>query len=228
MFKGDGDHAWFVIGNPTDTASQMFQEELAEERDGSAAWTTFSMSAPDHPNLVAELDGRPPPYPAAVSLRQFEQWLADWSDRIPADEATATDLEWPPGSGVWYKPGPEMEGAGLGAWPARGRMGFGLSALAGREEAAALRTRPVHAPRDRLRHCPVWGRLHRDARPLGRNLVPPRTPRRLADRPHRRQAHRAVPGVRRVRHPSPARPPAAGRSPRRFRFTWTTAASAAG
>jgi hypothetical protein len=138
MFKGDGLHGWLAFANPTDPASQMYQEELAEERDGSPAWTVFSMSAPEHPNIIAELKGAPPPFPAAVSLRQFEGWIADWCDPLPAGEATVTDLEWPPGSGVWYRPGPQMESRGLGRWPSSGTYGVWSDAL----WQAALRQQP--------------------------------------------------------------------------------------
>jgi hypothetical protein len=117
MFKPGTEHSWFVIGNPTDTSSTMYQEEL------SGDWQLFEMSAPEHPNIRAELRGRPPPYPSAVSLAQFEGWVRDWCDALPPAEALATDLEWPPGSGVFYRPGPEMEARGLGRWPSQATYG---------------------------------------------------------------------------------------------------------
>jgi hypothetical protein len=117
MFKPDGFHYWLAIGNPTDTSSQMYAEEL---RGG---WHLVQMSALDHPNLQAELDGREPPYPAAVSLAQWEEWLLEWCDPIAAEDRDATSIEWPPGSGRWYRPGPEMEARGLGLWPSQGTYG---------------------------------------------------------------------------------------------------------
>jgi hypothetical protein len=91
MFKPDGGlHAWVVIGNPTDTSTQMYDE------DQSGNWTTFEMSSLDHPNLKAELLGKPQPYPTAVSLSQFEAWLKDWCDPVPDDDHDECDLFWPP------------------------------------------------------------------------------------------------------------------------------------
>jgi hypothetical protein len=137
MFKPNGTHHWLIIGNPTDTASQMYAEELNVNADGGPAWSWVTMAAPDHPNLAAELRGEPPPFPSAVSLAQFEGWLADWCDPIVADEATATDLQWPPAwycaahglAAQWYRPGPEMEARGLGRWPSSGTYGVWSDAL---------------------------------------------------------------------------------------------------
>lgn len=132
MFQADGSHGWLVIGNPTDTSSQMYAEDMG------GGWHTVTMSAVDHPNLAAQLAGGPAPYPGAVSLEQFTTWLADWCDPIPAEEATALDLEWPPGSGVWFRPGPEMEARGLGRWPSQATHGVWSEAL----WQAALTPRP--------------------------------------------------------------------------------------
>lgn len=134
MFKPNGRHQWLVVGNPTNTASQMYAEEFSEDVDGRPAWHRVTMSAPDHPNLAAELRGESPPFPAAVSLAQFETWLADWSDPIDPSEANKgddgnVDLEWPPGSGKWYRPGPEMESRALGRWPSSATHGVWSDAL---------------------------------------------------------------------------------------------------
>lgn len=123
QFKPGGEHHWLVIGNPTDTASQMYAEELSADEQGDPSWSLVEMAAPSHPNLAAELRGEPPPFPAAVSLAQFREWLDAWADPIAAGEATALDLEWPPGSGRWYRPGPEMEARALGRWPSAGTFG---------------------------------------------------------------------------------------------------------
>jgi hypothetical protein len=117
MFDGSGKHAWLCIFNPTDASSQAYQEEA------SGGWHVVEMSAVDHPNVLAGLRGEPSPYPGAVSLAQFREWLADWSELIEPDEATAADLQWPPQSGVWYRPGPLMESRGLGRWPSQGTCG---------------------------------------------------------------------------------------------------------
>lgn len=117
MFSPDGNHAWVVFGNPTDTTSEFYLQEIA------GGWHTVTMSSLDHPNVLAQLAGRPAPYPGAVNVEQFEDWLADWSDPVDAGDANATDLEWPPGSGRWFRPGPEMEARALGRWPSQATYG---------------------------------------------------------------------------------------------------------
>jgi hypothetical protein len=90
MFQPDGLHAWVVIGNPTDTSSQMYAEEQSGE------WNVIEMSAFDHPNIIAELNGEKPIYPSAVTLAQLEGWLRDWGTQISPQDAVPSDLRWPP------------------------------------------------------------------------------------------------------------------------------------
>jgi hypothetical protein len=120
MFKPDGHMMLLAIGNPVDTASQMYVEEMAVDLDGAPKWKTIAMSAVDHPNIVNALQGLEPEIPLAVTLAQFQTWLADWSDPVLPEEADALDLEWPPGSGQFFRPGPEMEARALGRWPTVG------------------------------------------------------------------------------------------------------------
>jgi hypothetical protein len=117
MFKAGGEHYWFAIFNPTVTDSQAYRETHSTELDGTPAWTVLPISSLDHPNLAAELCGQEPPYPAAVSRSQFEDWLGQWSEPIDRVDATDTDIQWPPGSGRWYRPGPLMQARALGRWP---------------------------------------------------------------------------------------------------------------
>ena len=123
MFQPTGEHGWVCIYNPTDTSSQAHQEELLTDEDGSPAWHVVEMASPEHPNIAADLAGLPQPFPGAVSLAQFEDWLGSWSEPIEAGDAAATDLEWPPGSGRWYRPGPLMESRALGRWPSGSTYG---------------------------------------------------------------------------------------------------------
>ncbi len=134
QFKPSGKHFWMVIGNPTDTSSQMYAEDLATDLEGNPAWVQVSMSAPDHPNLAAGLRGLPLPFPAAVDLPTFNGWLAEWFDPITADDHASAeepeiDLEWPPGSGTWYRPGPQGEARALGRWPSAGTFGVWSDSL---------------------------------------------------------------------------------------------------
>ena len=106
MFNPDGDHAWLCPFNPTDTSSRAhLEEQLTDPLTGLPMWHVVTMSSLDHPNLVAGLRGKPAPYPGAVTLAQFEDWLVSWCD--PSDETPGpTDIEWPPGSGRYWRVGP--------------------------------------------------------------------------------------------------------------------------
>lgn len=60
-----------VIGNPTDEATEF---GLASE---SSLYHTMSISALDHPNIIAELNCEKPPFPNAVGL----QWLYEMLEK---------------------------------------------------------------------------------------------------------------------------------------------------
>ena len=113
MMKGDN-CLWLIIANPTDTSSRLYQE------DQSGAWHVMSVSAMNHPNIAAELAGAPVPFPAAVRLGWLEERIRRWCEPIPPGDKRAGDFEFPPGSGVWYRPGPLFEGRVLGRWPSQG------------------------------------------------------------------------------------------------------------
>ncbi len=135
MAKGTAGHAVLAIGNPTDQASRAYAESQATRaRSGEPKWHVYSLSSLQHPNIAAELAGLPPPIPNAVGLEQVEQGLSDECDIIPADEAEATDVFWPPDQichdgtvisrgGVWYRPGAVFESRWLGRWPTAGAFG---------------------------------------------------------------------------------------------------------
>ncbi|MDE2101307.1 MAG: hypothetical protein KGL39_28935 [Patescibacteria group bacterium] len=129
MFRPDGSCGWLAIFNPTDTASEAYIQEQLTDREGKPAWHVVEMSALDHPNLKAHLEGRPAPYPSAVTVGQWESWLAEWADPFLPVERVATDLEWPPGSGKIYRPGPKLQARGLGRWPSQGSAGQWSDAL---------------------------------------------------------------------------------------------------
>jgi hypothetical protein len=133
MHKPDQGHLWLCVYNPTDTTSRMFVEEGLTDLDGKPFWRKFQLSALTHPNIVAELRGERPPIPSAVTVRQVEDILATCSEPLnrtgpPAHTEAEkralgvlpTDLEWRPGSGRWYRPGPEFQARVLGRWPSAG------------------------------------------------------------------------------------------------------------
>jgi hypothetical protein len=125
MFKPNGRHVWIAIFNPTDPASQAYAEENARRLDGSPKWHVVTMSALDHPNIEAELAGKKPPIPSAVTLDQVNDWVADWCDPLPpGEDKQAGDFLWPRNkSGRWYRPGPLFQCRALGAWPSQGVYG---------------------------------------------------------------------------------------------------------
>lgn len=110
MFNEGG--AWLVIFNPTDTSSQAYAEEL------SGGWHVISMSVLEHPNILAELAGLPPPMPAAIRLSRVETLLRKWCRPVNG-KPRATDIEWPPSSGEYLRPGPIAEARLLGRWPSQ-------------------------------------------------------------------------------------------------------------
>jgi hypothetical protein len=129
MFKPGEDHAWLAIGNPITTSSQSYLEDLATGADGRPKWKPFQLSALNHPNVIAELDGRPGPVPNAVSLGQVQQWLKDWTEPVSLSDKRQDDVEWPPQSGMWYRPGPLFKGRVLGLRPTEGvNSAFSMSA----------------------------------------------------------------------------------------------------
>ncbi len=120
MFKPEEDHAWLAIGNPVTTASQSFREDIARGPSGAPKWNLFQLSALTHPNVLAQLKGEPPPVPNAVSLGQVQQWLKDWAEPVSEIEHKPADVEWPPASNTWYRPGPLFKGRVLGVRPTEG------------------------------------------------------------------------------------------------------------
>lgn len=111
MFAGEG-HGWLAIFNPTDTSSQAYMEEL------TGNWHVVSLSALEHPNIAAELAGLPPPYPAAARLGWLQGLLDKWCSPV-SGTAKKTDIEWPPSSGKYLRPGPLAEARLLGRWPSQ-------------------------------------------------------------------------------------------------------------
>lgn len=117
MFGGKG-HAWLCLFNPTDTASKAYREEHAD-RPQEEGWHVVTLSCLSHPNILRALDGQDPQIPAAVQLPRLSRMLADWSDRIDPKDAGPLDVEWPPGSNTFYRPGPIAECRLLGRWPSQ-------------------------------------------------------------------------------------------------------------
>ncbi len=119
-FKPNEDHAWLAIGNPVTTASQSYVEDRAVGADGQFKWKKYTLSALNHPNVLAELQGKYAPVPNAVSVHQVDQWVTDWCDPVHPLDKREGDIEWRPGSGRWFRPGPQMLARAMGIRPVEG------------------------------------------------------------------------------------------------------------
>lgn len=120
MFKPELGHAWLAIFNPTSTASQAFIEDHAIDRHGNPKWKRFQLDCLEHPNIVGRKEGDKPIIPAAVSWAQVDSWVQQWCQRIPTEEKTPQDFEWPKDSGVYWRPGPSFLARCRGIWPSGG------------------------------------------------------------------------------------------------------------
>ena len=137
MFTGDQCY-WLAVMNPTDTASRAYEEEE------SGGWHVITISALEHPNIAADLEGRPAPFPAAVRLSFIQERIRRWTTPIAKGDHRATDVEFPPGSGIWYRPGPLFEGRVLGRWPSQGATSVWSDGLW--EACLVLQPVPVNKP----------------------------------------------------------------------------------
>ena len=129
MFQPDGSHGWLAIGNPTDTTTQAYLESQELDRNGNSRWFVIHISALEHPNIIAALKGEEAPIPGAVSLAMLDEGLEQNCSEVTPGEQLATDIQWPPGSGRYLRPGPIAEARWLGRWPSQGTYGVWNEAL---------------------------------------------------------------------------------------------------
>ena len=120
MYQPGADHGWLAIGNPLTTSSQSYLEDQAMGPDGNPKWKVFNLSSLNHPNVKAQLQGLDPPIPNAVTLPQVQQWLHDWTTAVPHADISPGDIEFPPASGKWYRPGPMFLARVMGIRPTTG------------------------------------------------------------------------------------------------------------
>jgi hypothetical protein len=98
-----------ALGNPTETSGEYY--DIRENPD----WNVITISCLDHPNIAAELAGKPAPYPKAVSLVWVQEMIRTHCTRTSTPTADA--FEFPPASGQWYEPDDVFRSRVLGLFP---------------------------------------------------------------------------------------------------------------
>lgn len=81
-------YAFLAIYNPTDQSSMAHQEEKA-----SGYHPVVTMSCLDHPNIRAEILGKPPIVPNAITYGILKGMLDRWCTPIVREEKTTLDIE---------------------------------------------------------------------------------------------------------------------------------------
>lgn len=99
------------IYNPTDPTSHIY----GLEKD----YHVIQTSSLDHENIKLQLAGQKPVIAAGVTLYWLEDKIARWCEPVKEPDPKKNDFEWPPDSGVWYRPGPLFESRCLGLWPSQ-------------------------------------------------------------------------------------------------------------
>jgi hypothetical protein len=114
MFTGEtGAGGILVTYNPDDQTAYVKTLEMSDQ------WTTVVISQFDHPNVIAELAGLPPPYPSAVRLAQVISMMDAHSRKLGPedsehpDEVSLQPVGKPP---LRWIPGPEADCRVLGRW----------------------------------------------------------------------------------------------------------------
>lgn len=172
MFKAGDGHAWGSIGNPYTTSSASYLEELVADDEGNPAWNLFTLSQLNHPNVIAELAGLPPPVPNAVSLQQVRDAIAEKCQPLstttirpgePGFPHKPTDVEFPAGSGKWYRPGPLFEAGVLGRRPTQGTNAVWSESSFDLAASVVARQLPTDLPEigcDVARYGDDWTAIH--------------------------------------------------------------------
>lgn len=100
-----------AICNPTDTTSYAYQEYI------SGQYYTIHISGTEHPNVINWYKGEPALYPGAIQGEHWFNLFRKWSDKVDDRFVKETDIEFPPESGDFYRPGALALSRLLGQWP---------------------------------------------------------------------------------------------------------------
>lgn len=104
------DVRWLCIFNPTKTGCQAYSEWQ------SSYWKKIRISGLEHPNIASELAGNGPIFPGAIRLQHFDEFFTKESKLVQGDRQI-TDVEWPPGSGIYRRPSTIAQSRCLGLFP---------------------------------------------------------------------------------------------------------------
>ena len=119
MMTSDGCRM-LAMCNPTDPGTEAYRQIQAKGADGKPRWNLITLSALDHPNVIAELAGKPRPIPgAAVTLGWVNDKVAAWCKPVDAGQRSPVAIEWPPGSGLWHEPDARFEARVIPRWPSK-------------------------------------------------------------------------------------------------------------
>ncbi len=105
-----------ALGNPTETSGEYY--DIRENPD----WSVVTISCLDHPNIAAELAGKPAPFPKAVSLMWVQEMIRTHCMRTSSPTADA--FEFPPRSGQWWDPDDVFRSRVLGLFPRQSAQGI--------------------------------------------------------------------------------------------------------
>jgi hypothetical protein len=115
MFSAVKGHRWICTYNPNDPTTWPYAAEQ------SGGWAVKRLSALEHPNVLAELRGEPPPFPGAVRLHRIrERILKECEDcgQTREDESCFRFLARAGENERWWKPvKPEFDPQVRGRWP---------------------------------------------------------------------------------------------------------------
>jgi hypothetical protein len=114
MYKPRPGFGWVCFYNPNDPTSHVYSEEQG------GGWHVVRLSALEHPNIAAELAGRPPDVPAAIDLGAIRGRIERECEDCGTTKSDETCFEFPAGSGRWYKSvDPRFAPQVLGRWPSQ-------------------------------------------------------------------------------------------------------------
>lgn len=107
------DNRVIAIGNPLQRSGPFY------DASNDPVWNCIHIGAIEHPNIVAELEGKDPPFPKAVRLEWVQERIRKWCARVfdPQPEEKVDLFEFPTESNQWWKPNPLAESKLLGWFP---------------------------------------------------------------------------------------------------------------